>query len=900
MSIPSAVTADLPGLDPLSVLADAGPPLALVDTQDRIVWCSTRFAEQLTGGSPAALLTQVLPTLLGDTGASRWRAGQVPLIERQGFNWQLQRRPAGPGHWLVQLEAADDTEVFELARRADELRDELDLISRLGNIGLWQHDLGTDRVFFDERACRHLGLVYSVEGLPVQDARDLVHPDDLPALRASYDTTLQTGQPSDMSLRYRRPGGGWIHMLLRRMLQRDPQGRPVAFLGVLMDETDRVQKARREQELSHRLESAAEAARIGLWTARVDGSRPDWNRRMFDLFGLDPAAPTLLMGEWIRQCVHADDRQALGEQASRWLHHGQEPIELAFRVVRRNDGAVRWLVVRGAVVPVAADGQRQVEGVAIDITEQREVTDRLRESADRVALTASAVGLGSWETDVVRGLSTWDEAMFKLRGVTSAARTIGRDEAMTFVHPDDRDAVRQRLDQLSRSDGADWRMNFRVCWPDGTVRWLVSRSAPVFDDRGRLRRRLGLNWDITESVLAEQAMRERERAVAESRAKSQFMSRVSHELRTPLNAVLGFTQLLRDDDGQTDAALRQRWLDHVDGAGRHLLALIDDVLDLSRVAAGEMRLNLQSVGLGDLLQSTLPLVERQAREARVWLRVQPGLVQRVQADPLRLRQVLLNLLSNAVKYNRPGGDVTVSAAEAGDGRVGLHVADSGRGIDASAVRNAFEPFNRLGADAGTVEGTGIGLAIAKALVEAMGGCIEVQSRPGVGSVFTVLLPAGAADDPIDAAVPEPPSPAADTRDAVRPVHGRGDADRPARVLYIEDNPVNALLVGEVLARHRWVQLQVAADGASGLQLARDQPLDLVLLDMQLPDMDGHQVLQALRSDPATAGLRCVVLSANAMPDDIAAARQAGAIDYWTKPIDFPGFVGKLAALLGRT
>jgi CheY-like chemotaxis protein len=131
------------------------------------------------------------------------------------------------------------------------------------------------------------------------------------------------------------------------------------------------------------------------------------------------------------------------------------------------------------------------------------------------------------------------------------------------------------------------------------------------------------------------------------------------------------------------------------------------------------------------------------------------------------------------------------------------------------------------------------------------------------------------------------------------VHGRGDAECPARVLYIEDNPVNALLVGEVLARHPWVQLQVAADGASGLQLARDQPPDLVLLDMQLPDMDGHQVLQALRSDPATAGLRCVVLSANAMPDDIAAARQAGAIDYWTKPIDFPGFVGKLAALLGR-
>ena len=1007
MSPPFDETADRTGPDLLSALADAGPPAALVDADDRIVWCSQAFAGALTGGTAAELHGRAVSAVLSGAGAPPWR---------------LDRRAAGAGRWLLQLEPGDeaaalrqrvadlqerldlvqafcragvferdpdtmqgwwdahmyrnfglpvpapgtpappyaevstmllredrkpgafrrtldhagvhadrvrlrrpdgsvrhlhsqwkvihdaqgrpvrvlgvntdDTEVFELARRADEMRDELDLISRLGNIGLWRHDLATDRVYYDERACVHLGLPHSAEGLSREVARALIHPDDLPALNASYDTTLRTGVPTDMSLRYRRAGGGWTHMLLRRMLQRDDQGRPAAFLGVLLDETERVEKARREAELSHRLESAAEAARIGLWSSGVDGGLPDWNRRMFELFGLDPATPPLPMNTWIRQCVHADDREALREQATRWLCQGQEPIELAFRVVRRNDGALRWLVVRGAIVPQAADTPRRVEGVAIDISEQREVMERLRETAERVALTASAVGLGSWESDVRTGVSTWDDGMFRLRGIRSSPRPIGREEAMTFVHPDDRDAVRQQLEQLARSDGVDWRMNFRVRWPDGTVRWLVSRSVPVFDDRGRLHRRLGLNWDVTESVLSEQANHERERAVAESRAKSQFLSRVSHELRTPLNAVLGFTQLLRGDGGRADPDLRQRWLDHVDQAGRHLLALIDDVLDLSRVAAGEMHLNLQPVALDDLVQSTLPLIEQQARAAQVSVVVQGERGRTQQADPLRLRQVLLNLLSNAVKYNRRDGQVCVSVDDAGDGRVALRVADSGRGLDPAAIRSAFEPFNRLGIDGGAIEGTGIGLAIAKALVEHMGGRIEVQSQPGVGSEFTVLLPAGDGD------APAPPQ--VQPAHAVAPVPAvdrAGTAVRPGRVLYIEDNLVNALLVQEVLVPHPWVQLSVAADGRSGLQMALHEQPDLVLLDMQLPDMSGEEVLHALRSEPATAALRCVALSANAMPDDVDAAMRAGAMAYWTKPIDFPAFVSQVAALLGRS
>jgi PAS domain S-box-containing protein len=778
----------------------------------------------------------------------------------------------------------DDTEVYQLARQAKALREELDLVLQLADIGLWRHDLQTGLLHLDERASRLAGVPYRPEGLTRDEARAHMHPDDLAVVQAGADTTLRTGVWTDQAIRYRRADGGIRHVLSRRTLQRDADGRPRAFIGVLLDETERVERARQAQALAQRLESAAEAARIGLWTSLVDDDeKPEWNSRIFELFGLDPAQGPLRLGEWLRRCAHPDDRARVAEQSARWLVEGSGPIEIEFRAVHP-DGRVRWLVTRGRISQSSPDVPRRAEGVTIDITEQQETLQRLRDSVERIELTAAAVGLGSWDYDVATQAVVWDEGMFRLRGVRSPRRRVSREEVMSYVHPEDLPRVEDEQERRLQ-DGEGWRSAFRVTWPDGTVRWLASRSSTVHDASGRLVRRIGLNWDVTEVMQAEQAMREREVAVAESRAKSRFLSRISHELRTPLNAVLGFTQLLRDDRSPPDALERQRWLGHIHDAGHHLLALIDDVLDLSRAESGDLRLQLQPVSLAELVAATLPLVEREARARDVTLAVDALPADAVLADRVRLRQVLLNLLSNAIKYNRPGGRVQVSARLAQD-QIGLQVADTGRGIDAASLRAAFEPFNRLGAEGLGIEGTGIGLAIAKALVDQMHGRIEAGSRLGEGSVFSFTLPRAAgmavAAAGVSTAAPGDAAPA---------------TLRPARVLYIEDNEVNALLVREVLAPHDWVQLETAVDGRSGLQSAsRTQP-DLVLLDMQLPDMDGLAVLRALRADPATATLRCVALSANAMPEDMAAARAAGADDYWTKPIQFPDFLDKLAALL---
>ena len=786
----------------------------------------------------------------------------------------------------------DDTEVYELANRAEQLRTELDAALELGHIARWRHDLHDERLMLDRRGCDIIGVPYSEQGVLLAEARARIHPDDLAQVEASAALTLRTGEPSDMDLRYPKPGGGWKHVLLRRALQRTPDGAPLGFVGVMLDVTDRVEQSRQALAYARRLEAAAEAARIGLWSTEYDSPLPNWNQRMYELFGLDPADGPLPLFDWLDRCVHPDDKARVRASVLAWWQAGHGTAAVEFRIVRPSDGQLRWLVVRGEIARDDAEGLgRRAEGVAIDITEQQQTLRQLRQTVERMTLTNTALGLGTWEADRVHDEIRWDAQMFRLRGVSSPARVISREEIASYLHPEERDEVMGS--QIRRMyDGEPWHTVFRIVRPDGEVRWITSQSVPLHDEQGVEDRRIGLNWDSTETHVAAEALRQHELALAESRAKSQTLSRISHELRTPLNAVLGFAQLLRGPLDPSDAALeaekRQRWLAHIDEAGRHLLALIDDVLELSRADAGELRLALQPVALAPFVEATLPLVAGDAQARSIELMRGP-ITGTVRADPVRLRQVLINLLSNAIKYNRPGGRVQLSSLADG-GRIALRVADTGLGIAPERLAHAFEPFNRLGAESSGIEGSGIGLAIVKVLVEHMGGTVTVHSQPGEGSAFTVDLPAAQAEAAFTPAA-APAAPAAARPPAL--------AQPAACVLYIEDNPVNALLVRELLADRPALRLELAETGRAGVQRARDLLPELILLDMQLPDIDGQQVLQALRHDPLTAGIRCVALSANATPEDQQAALAAGFTDYWTKPFRFERFLQDLGALLGR-
>jgi PAS domain S-box-containing protein len=374
-----------------------------------------------------------------------------------------------------------------------------------------------------------------------------------------------------------------------------------------------------------------------------------------------------------------------------------------------------------------------------------------------------------------------------------------------------------------------------------------------------------------------------ERAAAADRAKSEMLSRVSHELRTPLNAVLGFAQLLSAEAiGELNEAQRGK-VASILGAGWHLLGIIDDLLDLSRIEAGALRVRRERVALGALLEQAASLLEDPAHGEGVKLVIEPTAADLAAwADAERLRQVLVNLISNAIKYNRRGGWVRVRArpasaagnAAAADERVLIEVEDNGLGLSEEQQARLFEPFNRLGRERGSARGTGIGLVIVKQLTEAMGGQLALRSQAGAGSCFAVALPR---------ALKPGPEPHAAATPAAAP---RAAADAPLHdVVLIEDNEVNVLIVEAVLRARPACRLQVRHEGRAGLELARAVRPALVLLDMNLPDIDGPEVLRQLRADPVLGEVPVIVLSADANEGSVQRARAAGASEYLFKPID---------------
>ena len=367
----------------------------------------------------------------------------------------------------------------------------------------------------------------------------------------------------------------------------------------------------------------------------------------------------------------------------------------------------------------------------------------------------------------------------------------------------------------------------------------------------------------------------RDQAVTATQAKNAFLSSTSHELRTPLNAVLGFAQLLQLSDlSQEDQEAVERIL----AAGRHLLALINELIDIARIESGEFSLSVEPVAVQPVVQETCQLMAPLAADRSITISQHcpwPGLA--VKADRQRLRQILVNLVSNAIKYNHEGGTVTLTCQAASPGQASLTVADTGPGIPAADLGRIFDPFERLGAEQTVIEGTGIGLPLARAFAEAMGGHLTAASAPGEGTTFTVTLPR--TPDMVQA-------PEHDTTPVPVP---RTATDDPARadirILYIEDNPANIEVVSRFLKTRPGVRLQSVTSGQAGLTAAAVELPDLILLDLHLPGLHGDEVLRRLRANPATAGIPVAILSAEASPAIIRQMRARGVIAYLTKPLE---------------
>jgi PAS domain S-box-containing protein len=528
----------------------------------------------------------------------------------------------------------------------------------------------------------------------------------------------------------------------------------------------------------------------------------------------------------------------------------------------------------------------------------------LQVSEERLAVTLHSIGDGVIATDAAGRVTLLNPVAEQLTGWTQAAaaqRPV--DEVFHIISQETRQpAVIPVQETLAHGTIQGLANHTVLVAQDGRECAIADSCAPIRSRDGLVVGAVLVFRDVTEEYAVQQAVRDSERALKKSNgeledarrtadqanlAKSEFLSNMSHELRSPLNAILGFAQLM-ETDAQPPTARQSAQISQILQAGWHLLNLINEVLDLAVIESGKVSLSREAVSLTDVLSECRSMMEPQAKKRGIRM-VFPRFANPifVRADMTRLKQIVINLLSNAIKYNREQGSVVVDCTVSAPDRIRISVKDSGTGLTAAKVAQLFQPFNRLGQEAGGVVGTGIGLVVTKRLAELMEGSVGVESKPGEGSTFWCELTAAAA--------PKIKVLSGEIAVPVRPQRPAGAQQRS--VLYIEDNPANMELVKQLIERCPDLQMLTAINGTLGVELARAHQPTVILMDINLPGISGVEALRLLREDPATAHIPVVALSANAMARDIAHGLEAGFFCYLTKPIKVEEFMDTLNTAL---
>ncbi|MBT4836230.1 MAG: response regulator [Methylococcales bacterium] len=450
--------------------------------------------------------------------------------------------------------------------------------------------------------------------------------------------------------------------------------------------------------------------------------------------------------------------------------------------------------------------------------------------------------------------------------------------------------IKPNLDQCLKGEEinhANW-----FIFPILGSRYMEVTYLPLKNKKGDVTQIIEISHDITKlRQLNEDVCQAREVADQANAAKSHFLSNISHELRTPLNAIIGFSQLLRINENKSLDEEQIDGIEHIYNGGQHLLSLINEILDLSRIESGKTDLNISDFDTTPIVQEALILIKQLAEKNQIKLNSvlseEPCFIN---ADPSRVKQILLNLLSNAIKYNRPQGKVSL-VVEQHSNKVRFSIIDTGNGIPPEKQTEMFKPFSRLGAEKSDIEGTGIGLTITKKLIHLMKGCIDFESELGIGTTFWFELPLAKT---VDLKQPQPAN-----KDNIK-TSNTCHHYQTASILYIEDNPINRLLASRIMQDNfKTIEFSMAVDGKSGIEAANKEKPRLILLDIRLPDATGYDVLKQLRLNPELDQTKIIALSADAMPDDIEKGKQSGFDGYLTKPINIPVFVETINATISH-
>ncbi|GGY67286.1 hypothetical protein GCM10011613_09250 [Cellvibrio zantedeschiae] len=617
----------------------------------------------------------------------------------------------------------------------------------------------------------------------------------------------------------------------------------------------------------------------GFWEWNLVTQRIDWSGGFWERMGYTPEDEVHINNaNNIWMYIHPDDHQASTDSMHEHFRTGK-PFSSFYRV-RMKNGEYIWTQVRADSI---RDEQGRViimSGVSFDVTALKQAEEALRESEARQERIIQSSNDGIWEWYAQKGGFHFSSRCWELIGFDANDDEItqGEDKIVVWrkhIHPQDLAKFDQALaDHLAGKGPFD--LEYRLIGKDKALHWVRGRGRASFNAEGKPVRMSGANMDMTQIKLAEEKVIQAKVAAEKAnQAKSEFLSSMSHELRTPLNAILGYAQLFEYDLNLTQQQMTN--MREIRKAGDHLLQLINDVLDLAKIESGKMTVSLEPVLVSRIINEAFTLVQPQAdaRGIRLYSTTQSFDGHYVVADNVRYKQALINLLSNAIKYNNMGGEVEVKLQLLDSKTLRLCVRDNGKGIPANRQAEVFQPFNRLNAEFSKIEGSGVGLVITKQLVEMMNGRLDFQSSEGVGTEFWIDLPLASEWNQQQTEIIKSVDYAPTQLAFANHKH----------VLYIEDNPTNIRLMQQFFERHSCLSLDVAEEPFIGIYKARSSQPDLIILDINLPGMDGFEALTVLKNDSMTKHIPVVGLSANAMPYDIERGIKSGFFEYLTKPVD---------------
>ncbi|WP_269526035.1 PAS domain S-box protein [Coraliomargarita parva] len=698
---------------------------------------------------------------------------------------------------------------------------------------------------------------------------------------------------------YLRKDGARVPVVLIVTPMRDPEGQVRGYVGVARDISLRKQALKELHESEQRFRSAFENSGSGMVIADLDGTWTEVNQKLCRMLGYSPSD---LVGRHFREFVHPDDLE-LGMDLNREAVQGERNSYQLYKRYLHAKGHELWMNLTVSLVRDAEGNPLHFISQMEDVTANRELEARLLATKDRLTVATRGSGIGIWEWNILNGELIWDEQMFRLYGRSPLKVVASYELWYESLHEGDRERMAEIVRQVLEGN-ADFDTEFRIVWPNGAVRHMRGISIVQFDEEGQALRMIGTNWDITHTVeQREELARLAHRAEEANRAKSQFLANMSHEIRTPLNGIIGMAEILSEVKSLEPE--QQECVDIINSSGMALLGLINDILDFSKIEAGRLELAIRDFSLGELLGEldTMFLHKANGRGLGFYCEVKGDVPDKLRGDPARIRQVLVNLIGNAIKFTARGRvDVVVekTASRRRDNSVMLRFAvkDTGIGIKRALKDKLFKEFSQIDSSTSRLYGgTGLGLAISKNLVGLMDGRIGCESEYGSGAEFWFILTLPV----VEVDVPDAAEPAPETRPVAKswPKHVGRYQDLEARVLFAEDNRTNQLVAATLLKR-TGLKIDFVENGIEAIEALKSKDYDLVLMDVQMPRMDGHEASRRIRSGEAGEGNReipIIAVTAHARPEDSKACFDAGINAYISKPIDRNKLIVELDAFL---